>query len=610
MNGEACSANKFMKKIIALLIFIILVLLFSIIFMHFKYVSNDEAFVDNNKKIIIKDKETGHKKENSQISQIIMPHHLFATIEINEFLKDFSNRNSKFDRIILISPNHFNAGNSAIITRKSDFRIGDKVFKANESTVKKIINNSDAKVENSAFTFEHGIFNLMPILNDYYKDIPITPIILKRGINNGKLSSLSKAILNLDGTTLLVYSIDFSHTLDRNFSYIHDLKSQEVLRELDEQNVEKLDIDCPDCLKVGFEIAKSVNQKSFKTFKRTSAAEIANNDFPGENTSYVLGEFTKEEQLLDKNSIFMFFGGDVMLDRQIRIYSRERGMNDYFDDIDRLFWSWDAVIFNLEGIIGERKSLSLGMPMENPNHFKFTFDKKDFFDLAKSIKSPLIVNDGNNHSLNFGHDGFRHSREILKRNNFDYFGDIAGESNETLRKEINGRKISFVSYNSFNGNGLDNTIEKIKSEKKDGYDVIVYTHWGIEYKKDISKELQDISHKFVDAGAKMIIGSHPHVAEPIEIYKNSIIFYSFGNLIFDQFFSPDVVERMVAGCKFSNTDITCAISPLEHKVSDGLVFENNKKRKNFFKWLSANSIVNTSQKESLKKGILTLKFKS
>jgi hypothetical protein len=43
-----------------------------------------------------------------------------------------------------------------------------------------------------------------------------------------------------------------------------------------------------------------------------------------------------------------------------------------------------------------------------------------------------------------------------------------------------------------------------------------------------------LGHTFVDAGADLVIGAHPHVVQPIEVYKDKAIFYSLGNFIFDQ----------------------------------------------------------------------------
>jgi len=67
----------------------------------------------------------------------------------------------------------------------------------------------------------------------------------------------------------------------------------------------------------------------------------------------------------------------------------------------------------------------------------------------------------------------------------------------------------------------------------------VYTHWGVEYSPATDSE-KKLAHEFIDAGAEIVIGSHPHVVQEHEVYKGKNIYYSLGNLIFDQYFSDAV----------------------------------------------------------------------
>ena len=62
----------------------------------------------------------------------------------------------------------------------------------------------------------------------------------------------------------------------------------------------------------------------------------------------------------------------------------------------------------------------------------------------------------------------------------------------------------------------------------------MHIHWGFEYDTKPSSRQREIAHKLVDSGADVVIGHHPHVVQPIEIYKGKAIFYSLGNFIFDQ----------------------------------------------------------------------------
>jgi poly-gamma-glutamate synthesis protein (capsule biosynthesis protein) len=64
--------------------------------------------------------------------------------------------------------------------------------------------------------------------------------------------------------------------------------------------------------------------------------------------------------------------------------------------------------------------------------------------------------------------------------------------------------------------------------------VLVCPHWGVEYALRPTPDQVALAHQMIDAGADMIVGSHPHVVQPVETYHDRWIAYSLGNLVFDQ----------------------------------------------------------------------------
>ena len=73
--------------------------------------------------------------------------------------------------------------------------------------------------------------------------------------------------------------------------------------------------------------------------------------------------------------------------------------------------------------------------------------------------------------------------------------------------------------------------------------VIVVPHWGREYAAAPSTTIVRAAHALVDAGADLVIGSHPHVLQPIERYRDAVIAYSLGDFLFDH----TRVDRRLAG---------------------------------------------------------------
>ncbi len=64
--------------------------------------------------------------------------------------------------------------------------------------------------------------------------------------------------------------------------------------------------------------------------------------------------------------------------------------------------------------------------------------------------------------------------------------------------------------------------------------VIACPHWGVEYASKPTRDQVDLAHRMIDAGADLIVGSHPHVTQPLEQYHDRWIAYSLGNFVFDQ----------------------------------------------------------------------------
>lgn len=144
--------------------------------------------------------------------------------------------------------------------------------------------------------------------------------------------------------------------------------------------------------------------------------------------------------------------------------------------------------------------------------------------------------------MNFGQNGVYSTEKYLDAAKVGYFGATNGP--KSVSTMANGIKITFVSYNEFSNLIPDleekSTIEEIKKAEEFSDIIIVFSHWGIEYSRTPTDRMKTLAHQFVDAGADMVVGSHPHVIEPFETYNGKRIYYSLGNFIFDQYFSEDV----------------------------------------------------------------------
>ncbi len=255
----------------------------------------------------------------------------------------------------------------------------------------------------------------------------------------------------------------------------------------------------------------------------------------------------------------ILFGGDMMFDRSVREATEIHGQDFLFSCLRDTLASVDLVVANLEGPITPYPSISVGSIIGSGDNFTFTFPTTTATLLKRHNIS--VVNVGNNHILNFGDEGVHQTKRWLEEAGVQYFGDPHGsEHDRVARREVNGILFSFISWSDWTGGKRDAVLAQIALERSWGRLPIVYTHWGEEYVSP-SERVQNLAHSFIDAGAEIVIGSHPHVVLEHEEYQGKYIYYSLGNLIFDQYFNEQVRSGLMLRIAFTEKGVS-SITPI------------------------------------------------
>lgn len=249
--------------------------------------------------------------------------------------------------------------------------------------------------------------------------------------------------------------------------------------------------------------------------------------------------------------ISMLFLGDIMLGRYVRTLMEKNKNLDYpFEKLTPFLQAraFDAVIANLEGPIIDK-------PVRSQTGMTFGFAP----DTAEIIKrnSIDIVTIANNHTLDQGKKGLESTKKYLDTAGVLYFGHpIMPDRNDVLIQEYAAHTtssaapdspltIAFIGFHDATRKlDLPAAIQLIKEIDPTVDAVVVVIHWGIEYQQKPSKRQQELAHAFIDAGADLIIGHHPHIVQTDETYRGVPIIYSLGNLIFDQYFRADTQEGL------------------------------------------------------------------
>lgn len=245
----------------------------------------------------------------------------------------------------------------------------------------------------------------------------------------------------------------------------------------------------------------------------------------------------------------IIFGGDMMFDRSIRLAAEREGGDFIFSCITDTFDDADVVVANLEGPITSNDSVSVGSTPGDTNNFTFTFPTSTAGLLKRHNVG--IVNLGNNHIMNFGWEGVTETKQWLDRAGVAYFGDPQSpEADRVARIDMNGIAFSFVNWSDWTSDKTDHTVAQVRAEREAGRVVVVYTHWGEEYVPP-PERVRTLAHQFADAGAAIVVGSHPHIVQEHEEYAGVPIYYSLGNLFFDQYWEESVRNGLLIKVRFT-----------------------------------------------------------
>lgn len=250
--------------------------------------------------------------------------------------------------------------------------------------------------------------------------------------------------------------------------------------------------------------------------------------------------------------------GDIMVHsyQYEEAYDRSTGKYDFmhnFTDVKKYFDAADYSIGNFETVLaGEDVGISDYPCFNTPDSF---LDSLEYSGID-------FVTTANNHCMDKGTDGLLRTIDKLDEYGFDHTGTYKDEEsrNEVFVKDINGITFAFLSYtygtngipvkNPWNVNILDEELIKSDIEKAKELNpdfIVVLPHMGVEYEIYPREEFKEWADFMFNCGADIILASHPHVLQPMEVReitkddgstRNGFIIYSLGNFISSQTTPP------------------------------------------------------------------------
>ena len=288
--------------------------------------------------------------------------------------------------------------------------------------------------------------------------------------------------------------------------------------------------------------------------KEANNQEVKNNVTASENPEY------SEASIIAVGDILIH---EDQLKAQFNEGTGEYNFENNFKYVKSHIQSADIALANFETTLaGEKKKYS-GYPLFNSPSSIVDAMKNSGFDILSTI---------NNHTIDMGSAGVLSTLEEVQKRNLIAVGTRKNLKDKPyIIEEVKGIKLGVISYcfetprkgenktlnaieipsdvvnllNTFSYEHIDQDLSKIKTQidemRSNGAEAIIFfIHWGNEYERKPNVHQICIANALCDYGVDIILGSHPHVIQPIEFItsektgKRSLVVYSMGNFISNQ----------------------------------------------------------------------------
>ncbi|MDD2286230.1 MAG: AmmeMemoRadiSam system protein B [Paludibacter sp.] len=512
------------------------------------------------------------------INGLIVPHHLLAKDIIANTFNYASQGNHQ--NIVLLSPDHFSTGEKEISVTERNFSTVFGTITTNKEIARQLKGLSFVS-EGDFFYREHGLGAELPFIKYYFPSAKIIAITFKPTVSKDKLDQVIKILeKNLTPNSLIIQSTDFSHYLTPDEAAIKDTGSIEMIK--NKEAASALGLGQPANLdsRAALYIQASLQKYFFKTspvILEHKNSQDYTTEHVTSSTSYLAVAYQSNKQsnepittvasstsLEPSGNANFIFVGDVMLSRHIGDLMAKKQNYDFpYEKIKDDLAGADLVFGNLETPVSTKGESA---------HTLYSFRADPLVLLGLKNAGFKVVSVANNHAFDYKLGAFTDTLVNLKTAGIAYTGggNDFNEAHDGAVMDINGVKTTFLAYTDLlpkSAAATDNQagfayldeaqmVKDIKAAKAKSDLVIVSVHWGQEYQTKSNAHQQKIAAAAVKAGADLIVGHHPHVAQEISEIDGVTVAYSLGNFIFDQNFSADTKNALILKVEIKDKKIT------------------------------------------------------
>ncbi|HEY0069729.1 MAG TPA: CapA family protein [Chloroflexia bacterium] len=290
------------------------------------------------------------------------------------------------------------------------------------------------------------------------------------------------------------------------------------------------------------------------------------------------------------DEVSLVFVGDLMLGRYVGSTLAARGYDAPFDGVRSLLQSADLAVGNMEGPLVRRGSVKI--PPPSPNELNLTGDDRATPALSRAGFDVLSL--ANNHALDSGAFGLQSTVNALRSSNMVPLGLADRQGGQLpIVREVRGVKVAFLAYttvlniitNDMRNKGAirpgigyinpasnadkDLFAKQIASARAKADVVVVFMHWGNEYKSQPDSWVVELGKLAARSGADLVVGAHPHVVQGMKVELDggnrlTVVAYSLGNALFDQMARAETRQGLALSVRVDRQGVKSArFVPLE-----------------------------------------------
>ncbi len=298
---------------------------------------------------------------------------------------------------------------------------------------------------------------------------------------------------------------------------------------------------------------------------------IAPEEIPASEDLFSREELERHLNALEEPPLSLIAAGDIMLGGRAKAVIAEHGADYPFEAVLPLLRRADIVLGNLEGPFARKA---------RREHRNYSYAVNPELATALARAGIDVVTLANNHLLDCGRAGVLETLDALALAGVAPLGAAVNEkaAHAPVIRQAGRLRVGLLGYYwnrrcaasaDLPGSAMD-LPDALKADighlRKQVDRVVVTFHWGVPYEREPLSEDRAKAHYAVDCGADAVIGHHPHILQPFEVYGGCPIFYSVGNFTFGSGNSRG--EGMLVGLRFEESQTMLTVYPLYVKNRD------------------------------------------